>query len=169
VSKSILRSPVSFDDAGKVIETFSRTCPSECRPLWTNLPNRAASFPLYWQSFQHLAYTIFLTSLCEFCTFKNIWINTPNLHFTKLYAVKQFRSWLRYCATSRKVAVSIPDWGLWAFSLTWSFQPHYGPGSDSPFNRDEYQEFSLGGKGGRRVGLTTLALLCASCLKILGA
>jgi len=34
--------------------------------------------------------------------------------------------------------------------------PHYGPGVDSVSNRDEYQEYFLGGKGGRCVGLTTL-------------
>jgi hypothetical protein len=41
----------------------------------------------------------------------------------------------------------------WNFS---SFQPHHGPGVDSAFNRNEYQEPSLGVKSGRRVRLTTL-------------
>jgi hypothetical protein len=41
----------------------------------------------------------------------------------------------------------------WNFS---SFQPHYGPGVDSAFNRNEYQEPSWGVKGGRRLRLTTL-------------
>ena len=39
-------------------------------------------------------------------------------------------------------------------SLTWSFRPHYGPGVDSVSNRNEYQEYFLGGKGGRYVGLS---------------
>jgi hypothetical protein len=34
--------------------------------------------------------------------------------------------------------------------------PHYGPGIDSAFNRNEHQESFCGVKGGRRVGLTTL-------------
>jgi hypothetical protein len=41
----------------------------------------------------------------------------------------------------------------WNFS---SFQPHYGPGVDSAFNRNKYQELSWGVKGGRHVRLTTL-------------
>ena len=36
-----------------------------------------------------------------------------------------------------------------------------GPGIDSAFNRNEYQESSLGGKGGRCVRLTTLPPSCA--------
>jgi len=38
--------------------------------------------------------------------------------------------------------------------LTQSFQPHCGPGVDSASNRNEYQEYFLGGKGGRCIGLT---------------
>ena len=33
-------------------------------------------------------------------------------------------------------------------------------------NRNEYQEYLLGGKGGRCVGLTTLPLSCCDCLEI---
>ena len=33
-------------------------------------------------------------------------------------------------------------------------------------NRNEYQEYFLGGKGGRCVGLTTLPPSCANCLEI---
>jgi len=49
------------------------------------------------------------------------------------------------------------------FSLT-SFWPHCGPGVDSASNRNEYQEYFVGGKGGRCVGLTTLPPSCAECL-----
>jgi hypothetical protein len=35
-------------------------------------------------------------------------------------------------------------WGHWTFQLTYSFQPHYGPGVDSASNRNEYQESSWG-------------------------
>ena len=35
-----------------------------------------------------------------------------------------------------------------------------------PLNRNEYQEYFLGGKGGRCVGLTTLPPSCADCLEI---
>ena len=52
------------------------------------------------------------------------------------------------------------------FSLIKSFRPHYGPGVDSTSNRNEYQEYFLGGKGGRCIGLTTLPPSCADCLEI---
>jgi hypothetical protein len=60
-------------------------------------------------------------------------------------------------------------WGHWDFSLSQSFRLHYGPGVDSASNRDEYQGYVLGGKGGQCVGLTTLPPSCADCLEILGA
>ena len=47
-----------------------------------------------------------------------------------------------------------------------SFRSYYGPGVDSASNRNEYQEYFLGGKGGRCVGLTTLPHSCADCLDI---
>jgi len=37
-------------------------------------------------------------------------------------------------------------WCHWNFSLTYSFQPHYGTGVDSASNRNEYQEYFLGVK-----------------------
>jgi hypothetical protein len=46
-------------------------------------------------------------------------------------------------------------WGHWIFQLTQSFQPHYGPGVTSAFNRNEYQESSWGVKGGWGIRLTT--------------
>jgi len=51
---------------------------------------------------------------------------------------------LRHCATSRKVAGSIPD-GVTGIFHWQSFRPHYAPGVDSASNRNEYQEYSLGG------------------------
>jgi hypothetical protein len=49
----------------------------------------------------------------------------------------------------------------WNFSLTYSFRPHCGPGVDSASNRNECQEYFLGGKGSRCVKLTILILSCA--------
>jgi hypothetical protein len=57
-------------------------------------------------------------------------------------------------------------WGHWYFSLTYSFHPNDGPGVDSACNRNEYQGYLLGRKGGRCLGLTTLPLSCADCLEI---
>ena len=53
------------------------------------------------------------------------------------------------------------------FSLTWSFRPHYYPGDYSACNRNEYQEYFLGDKGGRCVGLTKIPPSCTDCLEIL--
>jgi len=50
--------------------------------------------------------------------------------------------------------------------LTYFFRPHYEPGVDSASNRNEYQEYFLGGKDGWCVGLTTLSPSCADCLEI---
>ena len=54
--------------------------------------------------------------------------------------------WLRYYATNRKVAGSIPA-GVIGFSVDIkSFRSHYGPEVDSASNRNEYQEHFLGVK-----------------------
>ena len=46
-----------------------------------------------------------------------------------------------------------------------SFRSNYGPGVDSAFNRNEYQEYFLGDKGGRCVRLIALPLSCAVVMK----
>ena len=63
--------------------------------------------------------------------------------------------WLRCCATNRKVDGSIPA-GVNGFFIDIKFfRPLYGPGADSTSNINEYQEYFLGGKGGRCVRPTT--------------
>jgi len=54
----------------------------------------------------------------------------------------------------------------WNFSLTNSFRSRYVPGVDSDSNRNEYQRYYLGSKGGRCIRLTTLLPSRANCLKI---
>ena len=66
--------------------------------------------------------------------------------------------WLRHCAISRMVAGSILDGVIGIFQ--------YGPGVESACNRNEYQEYFLGGKGGRCVGLSTLPPSFFECLEI---
>ena len=73
--------------------------------------------------------------------------------------------WLRCSATNRKVAGSIPTSVSGFFINIKSFRSHYGPGVDSAFNRNEYQEYFLGGKGGRCVRLTNLPPSCAVVMK----
>jgi hypothetical protein len=75
----------------------------------------------------------------------------------------RWRSWLRHYATSRRVAVSIPD------CVTGIFHGHnpsgrtMALGSTQPLT--EVTGILPGGKGGRCVGLTTLLPSCADCLQ----
>ena len=73
--------------------------------------------------------------------------------------------WLRCCTTSRKVAGSIPAGASGFFIDIKSFRSHYDPVVDSASNRNEYQEYFLGGKGDRCVRLTTLPPSCAVVMK----
>jgi hypothetical protein len=82
------------------------------------------------------------------------------------HAVAQLVGALRYKPKGRGFD---SRWDHWNFSLTESSRPHYGPGIDWASNRNEYQEYLLGGKGSRCVGPTTLPPSCADCLEILGA
>jgi hypothetical protein len=60
---------------------------------------------------------------------------------------------LRYKSEGRRFDFR---WFYWNFSLIQSFRPHCGLGIDSASNRNEYQEYFQGGKGGRRAeNLTT--------------
>jgi hypothetical protein len=59
----------------------------------------------------------------------------------------------------------------WVEPFIWPLlEQQYGPDANSDSNRDEYQEYFLGGGGGgkgdRCVGLTTLPHSCAYYLKI---
>ena len=65
-------------------------------------------------------------------------------------------------ATSRKVPGSIPGRVTGDFFL--SIRQVHLPGVDSA-SKNKYQDIS-GGKGGRRVGVTTLPPSCAECLEI---
>jgi hypothetical protein len=79
------------------------------------------------------------------------------------YVMAQLVEALRYKPEGRGFDSRLCNWN---FSLTWSFWLHCGPGVDLACNRNEYQEYFLGGKGGWCVGLTTLPPSCADCLKI---
>ena len=46
-------------------------------------------------------------------------------------------NWVKHCATSRKVAGSIPDVVIGNFRVTYSLGPYCGPGVDSASNRNE--------------------------------
>jgi len=94
-----------------------------------------------------------------------VWI--PNILVVTLmmegHAVVQLLEALRYKSEGHGFD---SRWCYWNLSLTYSFQSHYGPGVDSASNRNEYQEYILGGEGGRCVRLTTLPPSWAECLEI---
>ena len=80
--------------------------------------------------------------------------NTNNFHFVIYKQISIFTAimgiavalWLRFCATNRKVAGSIPA-GVSGIVIDMkSFRSHYGPGVDSASNRNEHQEYFLGAK-----------------------
>jgi hypothetical protein len=70
----------------------------------------------------------------------------------------RWRSWLRHCATNRKVAGSIPD----GVNGT-----RHGPAVDRPLTEiSQYQEYFLEDEDGRCLGLSTLTPSCAVYLEI---
>jgi hypothetical protein len=77
----------------------------------------------------------------------------------------RWRSLLRHCTKHRKVAGSIPDAVTGIFHWPNLVGRTMALGSTQSLNRNEYQEYLLGGKGGRCVGLTTLPHSSADCLK----
>ena len=64
--------------------------------------------------------------------------------------------WLRYYATNRKVADSIPDGVIGNFHWHNPSDRTMVPGVDSVSNRNQYQDYFVWGKRGRCVRLTTL-------------
>jgi hypothetical protein len=78
----------------------------------------------------------------------------------------RWRSWLRHCTTSRKVAGSIPDGAIGVFHWHNPSGCTMTLGSTQPLIRNEYRGYLVGDKGGRCIVLTTLPPLCADCLEI---
>ena len=94
---------------------------------------------------------------------KCVTLNSEILRCILGHAVAQLVEALRYKPEGHGLDSRLCHWN---FSLTYSFRQHFGPGVDSASNRNEYQEYFLGGKGGRFLGLTTLPPSCADCLEI---
>jgi hypothetical protein len=67
---------------------------------------------------------------------------------------------------SWKVAGSIHDGVIGVFHWQNPSARTMALGFDSASNRNEHQEYNLGGKGGRCIGLKSLPLSCADCLEI---
>jgi len=78
-----------------------------------------------------------------------------------------WRSWLSHCATSRKVAGSIPDGVIGIFTWPNSSSRNVALWLTQPLTEMSTRNISLGGKGGRYVELTTLPPSCDDCREIL--
>jgi hypothetical protein len=74
--------------------------------------------------------------------------------------------WLRHCATSWKVAVSIPDSAIGICHWHNPSGRAMTLGSAQPVREKRTRNISWGGKGGRYLGLTTYPPSCAYCLGI---
>ena len=77
-----------------------------------------------------------------------------------------WRSWLRHCAISRKVAGSIPHGVTGFFHWHNPSRRTMALGSTQPLTELSTRNNSWGGKGGWCIGLTTLPPSCANCLEI---
>jgi hypothetical protein len=83
------------------------------------------------------------------------------------YAVAQLVEALRYKPEGRGLDSQSCKWNS---SLPKSFRPHYESGVDSASNRNYYQKYLLGGKGGQCLGPKILPpSYDADCLEILWA
>ena len=89
----------------------------------------------------------------------------PLVHVPQLFLFVVCIS-LRHCATRRKVAGSIPDGVVGNFLIDLILPAPPWRRVDSASKRNEYQEYFLGGKGGRCVRLIILPPLCADCFEI---
>jgi hypothetical protein len=118
-------------------------------------------------------YCLFCVVLCIVCVYMCT-VQLPsggypiavNKYIIIIQGDTRWGSWLRHCATSRKVADSIPDVLNGTFYLHNPYGPTMALGLTQPPIEISTRNISLGGKCGRCVGLRTLPPSCADCLEI---
>ena len=89
----------------------------------------------------HQSHFLKIISRISVCIAYNV-----NSYLEKLYIYAwdtQWRSWLRHCATSRKVAGSIPDGVIGIFHWHNPSGPNMALGATQSLNRNGYQEYFL--------------------------
>jgi hypothetical protein len=134
---------------------FSNLCFCGCSPIWTKPPgiimtgtlkDDLRSRCILTHKFVHF----FSLLVFFFLSFGMVpWMGDHGSTMVKVLCYKSEGSWFD------------PRWCHGTFHWHKSFWSHYGPGVNSASNRNEYQEYCLGGKCGRCVRLTTLPPSCA--------
>jgi hypothetical protein len=130
---------------------FSKTCQSTVKTVLMKSP--------FYSDFFYFVRSFHVYLPKRVCVFSFAYLHV-------CHWVTRWRSWLRHCATSRKVAGSIP-YGVNGI-LHWHnpSSPTMALELTEPLNRNKYQEYFLWCEGGRCVGLKTLPPSCADCLEI---
>jgi hypothetical protein len=123
------------------------------------------TFQIKTQKFPTLIWLHFGTNLNNLCKISLISYFHDIKTITYIIRGTLWHSWLSTTLESGRSRARFPMLSL-EFFIDIIFLPHYGPGVDSSSNRNEYQEYFLGGKGGWYVGLTTLSPSCTDCLEI---
>jgi hypothetical protein len=107
-----------------------------------------------------------LVWVCQFAVARLQPTDITRTQYTKFHcAVTRWCSWLRHCATNRKVAGSIPDGIIGIFNWHNPSGRTMALGLTQPLTEMGTRYISWG-KGSRWIGLTTLPPSCADCLKI---
>ena len=137
---------------------------TRCRKVRNILCPRAHCFLTLWRL---IRWNNFLPSAPGFISNALQTLSTPTnaqcyifMYFTR------WRSWLRHCATNRKVKGSIPDGVIWIFHWHNPSGHSMALGLTQPLTEMSTRNVSWGCKGGRCVGLTTLPPSCADWLEI---
>ena len=117
--------------------------------LWGTIQTSCLHFTFLHPIFHGHA-TVF-SDVGSITTYKCASSDSGMLSYFKLFFILQTiplpqRSWLRHCATSRKVAGSIPDGVIGIFHWHNPSGRTMALGVDSASNRNEYQEYFLGVK-----------------------
>ena len=111
-------------------------------------------------AYLHRSYAFMTSTKQLFSLYHSSPHSTQYLYYKEIWGTR-WRTWLRHLLQTGGSRVRFP-----MVSLECSIDISLTLGFDSASNRNEYQEYFLGGKGGRCLGLTNLPPSCADCLEM---